>query len=142
MDIIKKVAYIKGLADGLELDKSSKEGKVLAAMLEALEDMADTINDLCEEIDALSDDLGDVEEIVYGELDDFDDEGCCCDDDDEPCCCCGDDDEEDLELEAECPNCGADVVIGDEDIDNGYINCPQCGEKLEFEFDEDDEDEE
>ena len=48
MDIAKKVAYIQGLADGLELDGDTKEGKVLAAILDVLEDMADAIEDMAE----------------------------------------------------------------------------------------------
>jgi hypothetical protein len=139
MDISKKVSYIKGLADGLELDKESKEGKVIAAILDVLDDMADTITEMAEEMDAISEDLGDVEDIVYDDEDD-DDDCCCCDDDDccdDDCCCCDDD-----EFEAECPSCGEDVVISDEALDAGYVVCPKCGEKLEFEFEDDDEDEE
>ncbi len=136
MDISKKVAYIKGLADGLELDKESKEGKIIAAMLDVLEEMADTVTEMAEEMDAISEDLSDVEDIVYDEWDD--DDCCCCDDDDDDCCCCGDDDEE---FEAECPSCGEDIVISDEALDAGYVVCPKCGEKLEFEFEDDEEEE-
>ena len=41
-----------------------------------------------------------------------------------------------------CPSCGAELTIADEDLDAGYMICTECGEKLEFEFDEDDEDDE
>ena len=36
MDICEKVAYIKGLAEGLSLDESTKEGKILAAVIDVL----------------------------------------------------------------------------------------------------------
>ena len=40
MEITEKVAYLKGLADGLGLDAESKEGKVLLAMIDVLDDIA------------------------------------------------------------------------------------------------------
>ena len=94
MTISERVAYIKGLADGMELSAETKEGKILLAVLDLLEDMAYEIEDLNDnqldigdELDALSDDLADVEEFVFG----LDDDDCCCDDDDDDdCCCCGD----------------------------------------------------
>ncbi|NLL70131.1 MAG: hypothetical protein GX238_03250 [Epulopiscium sp.] len=41
-----QVAYLKGLVDGLEIDTKTKEGKVLTAIVEVLEDMALVISDL------------------------------------------------------------------------------------------------
>lgn len=152
MTIAEKVAYIKGLAEGSKVSSESKEGKVLAAIIDVLEDIAYELQDLDDnqldigdELDALSDDLADVEEFVYGPECCEDDDCCCCgdDDDDEDCCCCGDDDEE-LSFEVTCPECDADIAVSEEDLDKGEIVCPSCGEKLEFEFDgfEDEEEEE
>ena len=153
MTISEKVAYIKGLADGLALSDETKEGKILKAVIDVLGDIASEIDDLNEnqldigdELDALSEDLGDVEDIIFGDLDDDDE---CCDDD---CCCCDDDDEDDdedddddeeLEFEATCPECGADIALSEADLNKGSAKCPSCGELLEFEFDgEEDEEEE
>ena len=80
MTISEKVAYLKGLAEGLDLDtEKSKEGKLISVMIGILEEMAMSIEDLeendldlGEEIDVLSDDLADVEEVVFG--DDFDED--------------------------------------------------------------------
>ena len=104
MNTSEKVAYVKGLAEGLGYDDTSKEGKILAAILDILEDVAHDIEDLEENawdlgeaIDQVSDDLSDLEDIVYDEdYDDDDDE----DDEDEceGCCgCCEDEDDEDYE---------------------------------------------
>jgi transcription elongation factor Elf1 len=41
-----------------------------------------------------------------------------------------------------CPSCNADIVIDAADIEKGEMTCPSCGEKLEFEIDEDDEEDE
>ena len=91
MTTSEKVAYLKGLADGLGLDKENKQDKLLSAIIDVLEAVALDIEeleenalDLGDEIDAISDDLAAVEAIVYDE-----DECCCGDYDDD--CCCGDD---------------------------------------------------
>ena len=104
MTISEKVAYLKGLAEGLDIDvEKSKEGKLISVMIGileevglSLEDMEENALNLGEEIDALSDDLADVESIVYDE-----------DEDDE------DEDEEDG-FEVECPNCDEPLFIGDD----------------------------
>ena len=46
MNITEKVSYIKGLAEGLNLDESSKEGKVLLAIIDALDDIAHQVTRL------------------------------------------------------------------------------------------------
>ena len=94
MTISEKVAYLKGLAEGLNLDtEKSKEGKLISVIIDILEEVGMSIEDLeenatamGEEIDAISDDLSDVEEVIFEE----DDE----DEDDDDCCCCGDGDED------------------------------------------------
>ena len=101
MTISEKVAYLKGLAEGMKLDtEESKEGKLISVMIGILEevglsieDMEDNMEAMGEEIDAISDDLSDVEKVVYDE----DDED---DDDEDECDCCEDDDF----FEVECPN--------------------------------------
>jgi len=94
MTTSEKIAYLKGLADGLGLDKDSKQDKLIGAIIDVLDAVAQDIEsleenalDLGEEIDAISEDLADVERLVYEDFDEYDDyDGCCCDDD----CCCGD----------------------------------------------------
>ena len=126
MTISEKVAYLKGLAEGLELDTAkSKEGKLISVMIGILEEVAMSIEDLeendldlGEEIDVLSDDLADVEEVVFGE--DFDE----------------DEDEEDY-FEVECPNCEEPLIIDDEVLAEGVIQCPNCEEKFSLDLSDD-----
>ena len=133
MTLTEKVAYLKGLAEGLDLDKDTKEAKLFNAIFDILEDMALTVSDIdedlsaCEEmVDAIDADLEDLEDYI------FDDDCDCCDDDD--CCCCDDD-----ELyEVECPLCGEEILLDDEMLDEEVIECPGCGEKLELDIDFDD----
>ena len=121
MTIIEKVAYIQGLFDGMDLDKSeSKEARILSEMLdlfkeigEELETVDATLDEFSEEIDAISDDLADVESVVYEDEDEDEDE-----------------DEEDEYPELDCPNCGEILVIDDDVVEAGTIDCPNCGEKF------------
>lgn len=123
MTITEKVAYLKGLADGLAIDtEKSKEGKLISVIIDILEEMGMSIEDLednatalGEELDAVSDDLADVEEVVFGDDDD---------EDDDDCCCC--EDEDDDFFEVECPNCQEALVIDEDVLEAGVIECPSC----------------
>ena len=129
MTISEKVAYLKGLADGLDIDaENSKVGKLLTHIIGILEevgmsieDLEDSIEAMGEEIDAISDDLSDVEEVIFEE----DDE-----DEDDDDCCCGDEDEDEDFFEVECPNCGADLTIDESVLAAGCITCPACDSKF------------
>ena len=124
MTISEKVAYLKGLAEGMKLDtEESKEGKLISVMIGILEevglsieDMEDNMEAMGEEIDAISDDLSDVEKIVYDDDDDDDDE-CGCDEDDDF-------------FEVECPNCGEELVIDEDVLEAGTVECPNCKGKF------------
>lgn len=125
--IEKKVAYLKGLAEGLALDESKPETKIINAMLDVLDELAMSVTDLedamdifSEQLDAVDEDLDELENFVYEELDD-----CCCDD------CCDDDEEEYYDVE--CPSCGEVICVDRDILEEGSINCPQCNELLEFE---------
>ena len=138
MEITEKVAYLKGLAEGLGLDAETKEGKILLAMIDVLDDIAleiedlkDAQDELADGLDAVSDDLEDVEDVLFGE-DDYDDYD---EDEDE-------DDEESEDCYATtCPNCEETIYFDESILEDGEVICPNCGEKLEFDLDSlDDED--
>ena len=97
MTNLERVAYIRGLAEGLELDTDKKEVKVLDAMLTLLEDMALSISDLEEAYEDMADQLDAVDEDLCTLEDDFYEEDKCCED-------CEDDDDE-FYYEVTCPNC-------------------------------------
>ena len=131
MTITEKVAYLKGLMEGLDLDKTTKEGKVIAALADILDDLALTVADNCDQIDAIDEDLEALEEYVYEDFD-FED-----DDYDD---LFGEDDDAG-EYEFECPNCHEVVFIDESVFEEGKeIECPNCGAKLEGFYEEEDED--
>jgi transcription elongation factor Elf1 len=150
MNVSEKVAYLRGLADGLEISPESKEGKLFEATLDVLEEMAAALSeleenalDLAEEIDVLSDDLADVEKVVFDEDDEDEDY-----DEDEGGCygrCCGmneDDDEYPRMFEVTCPACENTITVDEDVLNLGTIQCPNCGEMLEFDLDSIEEDDE
>ena len=123
MEITEKVAYLKGLAEGMELNTEKKEGKLLAAIIDVLEDIAlelsdieDAQEELGEGLDAVSDDLEDVEDLLYGEDDEdseyeLDDLG-----EDEDC------------YATTCPTCEESIYFDESVLEDGEVICPNCGE--------------
>ena len=143
MTISEKAAYIQGLADGTGIDESTKEGKLILALIDLVGEMADAIADLEEDVDTafdyceeLDEDLGAVEELLLDDECDCDCDECDCDCDDCDCDCdCDCDDEEYFEVD--CPACG-ETICFDGTIDPEELACPACGEKFECIIAEDD----
>ncbi len=141
MNLTEKMSYLQGLLAGLEIDTSTKEGKVLIQMSEVMAEMVLYIDDLQSQVDELTElcdildeDLGEVEKEVF-DCENCDECGECFDDDDD------DDDEYDLEdddelYEVTCPTCGDTILVDESMIDEGSINCPNCNELLEFDYDD------
>ena len=150
MTTSEKVAYLKGLAEGMGINEDAGEGKLFKVIIDILEDLSldladtrDSMTDLSDALEAVSDDLAELEEEFYeGYLDDDDDE---------------DEDEEDYEDEpvfysVKCPGCGFELTVDEDILDQGSFECPECGEvidltkaeveEVEFEDEEDDTDEE
>ncbi len=150
MELKEKAAYLKGLAEGLEFDKETKEGKLIAALIDLTSELCEAVEvldadmdeiveevvELREYIEEIDDDLNDVEEFLDEEvdLDDWDeedDEDDCCDGDCD--CCSGCDDF----FEIVCPSCG-ETICFDESVDPEDLTCPACNEKFACVVEEDD----
>ncbi len=127
MNITEKVSYIKGLAEGLSLDETTKEGKLLAAVIEVLDDIAHQVDEMDMDLADLTDVVSDIDEAVTDLEEDFyGDEY----DDDE--CDCGCEDEDMYEIT--CPKCSNSITVDFDVIAAGGILCPNCGEPLEFDL--------
>ena len=127
MDINEKVAYIRGLTDGLKLNDNDDTVKVLKAIIDLLEDLSDEVTELGELYDDLSDQVEEIDQdlsIVEDDLYDEDDD----DDDFE------DFDEDSEYYEVVCPSCGDEICVSEDILIEGSIDCPNCGKKLEFDF--------
>ena len=154
MNLNEKAAYLKGLAEGLDYDATTKEGKLIAALIDMVSEMSakveeidsdidelvDEVVELREYIEEIDDDLNDVEEFLDEEVE-LDDCDCDCDCDCDECDCdcdcdcdCCDDGEY---FEIVCPSCG-ETVCFDESIDPEELTCPACNEKFACIVEEDD----
>lgn len=134
MTVTEKVSYIRGLAEGLELDADKKEVKVIHAIIDLLDDLAkstteveDTVTNVAGQLDEVDEDLGSLERVIYGVNDDDEEE-----ENDE-------DEDEDDYYEVTCPNCHETICLSQDIVEDGQMKCPNCGELLEFEV-ADDED--
>ena len=152
MTISEKSAYLKGLMDGLKLDTESNEGKMIAAIVDLLGDMSkrmvdieDTTIAISDELDEIEEDLDAIEDFIMDEddeddWDEYEDDEDYYDPDDE-------EDEEEPEegfdfgdedstiYEVECA-CGNVIDFDEEVLESGSIVCPNCGETLEFTYDD------
>lgn len=148
MTICEKSAYLKGLMDGLKLSTETDEGKMIAAIVDLLgdvtkrlKDVEDTTIAISDELDEIEEDLDAIEDFIMDEDEDFDDDYDDFDDEDEE-----DFDDEGFDFgdedttvyEVECA-CGNIIDFDEETLEKGSIICDNCGEKLEFTFEDDEE---
>ena len=156
MTINEKAAYLKGLMEGLQLDTEKAEGKMIAAMVDLLGDLSkkltnveDTTIAISDELDEIEEDLDAIEDFIMDEDDDEDYEDDEYDDEDFEDFDDDDYDEEGFDFgdedttiyEVKCI-CGNVIAFDEETLEAGSIVCDECGETLEFTFDDEDEDEE
>ena len=143
MELNKKAAYLQGLVDGLGVDESTKEGKIIKAMAALLGEMADAIASMDEDLTCAYDQINDLsEELEDLEADLYEDEDA---DEEED----ADDEDEDAKdddiasepfYEVACPNCGETVYVSEDDLDAGEANCAHCGVTFEVALEGDEED--
>ena len=143
MELSNKAAYLQGLVDGLGVDESTKEGKIikamsalLAEMAEALEGMDEDLSRAYDQINDLSDELEDLEADLYEDEDAEDEDDDAADEDEDA----GDDDiASEPFYEVACPACGETVYVSEDDLDAGEANCAHCGVTFEVALEGDEE---
>lgn len=120
-EISNRAAYLKGLADGLKLNTETAEGQLIDGILNLLGDVAEELEMLDSEQAFIADKMDEMEEVIDMVAEDV--FGC---------------DEDDELYTLVCENCGAEIdVTGDDldDIADGVFACPDCGEIIELDFD-------
>ena len=136
MTIGEKVSYIKGLAEGLKVDDSTNEGKILGAILDVLADISaelDNVDERFAEIDEELDDVAEVMTDIEESVADLEDEVFDYEDEDYE----DDFDELDEMYETTCPNCENTIRFDYEQAALGGMDCANCGQHLEFELEDD-----
>ena len=127
-NVREKVAYLKGLAEGLQIDKNTNDGKLMYAIIDTLDSMAEAVDtvqkdqeDLEQYVDAIDEDLSDVENDMYGDEDEEEDNE-------------DKDNDDDNYIEMECPNCH-EIVYIDRDLideDSDEVLCPNCNKPIKI----------
>ena len=138
-NIMQKAAYLKGLAEGMELDVDKKEGKLIAALIDLVDELAVKVNAIEEATIEIEDELDEIAEELL-EIETTIDEchcDCDCDDDDDCCDCDCDCDDDDCDCDCffytvVCPTCNETIEIDESLVAVGSMTCPSCGEELEF----------
>ena len=154
MTISEKSAYLKGLMDGLNLNTETNEGKMIAAIVDLLGDVTRRLADveettiaISDELDEIEEDLDAIEDYILDDEDDLDDYE---EDEDDDFDFSDDDeeyeegfdfgDEDSIIYEVKCI-CGNVIAFDEETLEEGSIICDECGETLEFSFEDEDEEE-
>ena len=131
MTTSEKVAYLKGLAEGMGIQEDAGEGKLFHVIIDILEDLSldladtkDSLTDLTDGVEEISADLAELENEVY-------ESPCSCGDED------GDeayedDDEDTVFYSVECPGCGYKLTVDEDTLSEGDFECPECGEIIDF----------
>ena len=124
MNSSEKVAYLRGLMDGLKLEENDDTAKVLSKIIDVLGDLAEDIDqlsefcdDLADQVDEIDQDLSIVEDDLYDDEDDFEEF-----------------DEDGEYYEVVCPKCGDEICVSEDVLLDGGVECPSCGENLEFDY--------
>lgn len=133
----KDISYVEGLLEGLDLDPTSKEGRAIFELIELNKKIIDEIRDLKlryndheEFIEALDEDLYEVESFLFEEERMMKDEE--------------DSVEEDGYFEMECPNCEELILVDEKGLKEGEeveLICPECKETILLRFGEDESEE-
>lgn len=126
MSFIKeRVAYLKGLAEGMQIGDSTNEGKLLKAMIEVMDDIALAMDDveevqeqLGEQIDNIDEDLAEIERVLFDEEDD-------------------EDYDDDVIAEIDCPHCHETIELSEDMLDDEAesFGCPHCNNDIAVEWD-------
>ena len=141
MTTSEKVAYLKGLAEGMGIQEDAGQGKLFKVIIDILEDLAldladtkDSLVDLTDNVEAIGEELSELSDDFYESPC-----SCCdgCDDDDDEDEDDYDDEEDEDEEEpvfysVECPGCGFKLTVDEDILDAGSFECPECGEVIDL----------
>lgn len=122
-----KVAYLNGLIDGLDIDTTTKEGRVISeiagilkSMAEEIEILKDNQKEIEDYVEVIDEDLSQVEKDLYDDEDDYDEENCDYDEDDYG-----------NYINIKCPHCNETVYIDSDTCNcNDEITCPNCHKEI------------
>jgi DNA-directed RNA polymerase subunit RPC12/RpoP len=120
-----RISYLQGLAEGMKLNPEKDSHKLILGILDVLgevgesfEALAESHGELSDYVEAIDEDLADLEANLY-------------DDENENLARKEDDDDFEGMIEYECPHCGAKIEIDPDEVDfDEDALCPGCGKEL------------
>ncbi|MBR2854079.1 MAG: zinc ribbon domain-containing protein [Clostridia bacterium] len=120
-----RISYLRGLAEGMKLNPEKDSHRLILGILEVLGEVGDSFEALAEDhgelaeyVEAIDEDLADLEANLY-------------DDEDESLAKEQEDGEFEDMIEYECPHCGAKIEIDPDKVDfDEDALCPECGKEL------------
>lgn len=128
--IQEKISYIEGLAEGINFYQNSKEGKIFSEMIHVLSELSENLDhttkrltELEDYVEAIDEDLNDIEWDFYDDEEDEDleeTEGL-------------NDEESEQFVKLECPVCHEVLMVEDHllnDEGDTEIICPNCDELI------------
>ena len=127
MTVSEKVTRIQSLYDGLGLDrKTSAEARILSEVLDVLRDVGLQLDGIDTDMDRLNGELDALEGAVF-DAEDGD----------------GFDGPDSLDGDSliPCPNCGEELLVDDEVLAAGVVDCPVCGGRFALSFEDEDDSE-
>ena len=138
MTIKEQAAYLKGLLSGMELDDEKNETKLFKGIVDIIQNISSSIEDLDEDVDGILEQMEVMDEDLASVENEVFEDGCGCGCD----CNCGCDCEDDCDCgchedecyEVVCPGCGKEVCLCSETLKEKEMNCPNCGQLLEFDL--------
>ncbi|MFZ5975126.1 MAG: CD1247 N-terminal domain-containing protein [Bacillota bacterium] len=117
-----RISYIRGLAEGMNIESETKEGRFLMALVSVTEEMVEAIDEIEDNNEELLDYIQVLEEKVSfldDDLEEYDE------DDDEYADLC------ERFLAVECPECGEIVYFDHSMAGSGNeLICPECNTPL------------
>lgn len=128
--ILSRVAYLKGLMEGLNIDYESKDGKITSEIVDILQNIAEemnnidsTQNDLHDYVESIDSCLNYLKEDLFYDEEDYDNE-----DNNNV-----DDDKCDNYTKFNCTHCNETIYL-DENMMSGKLNisCPNCHSELQI----------
>jgi len=148
MRYLKKFGFLKGLAEGLQIDEQTPEGRVILSMIDLFEEMTDALSemkntqdglrqelhDVVRDVERLEDSVDDLDEFLKDFSENFSQMLDATPNEDKY----AKKDDEEIYYEVKCPKCGEEITLSEDMLGQGSIRCPKCKGVLEFDLDSND----
>ena len=114
MTLARRAAHLQGLFEGMQLDETKKETKIIGEILDILAETTEELQRLSNENAALKQAISNIDPLLDNDEDVDIDDG--------------------ADYQVICPTCGEIMYLDYATIELGSVDCTNCGELLEFDL--------